>query len=291
MKRDLGKKFKKNDAIFLQGDPAECMYVIQKGQVELWVESEYGAKQLTMIQEGEVFGEVSLFAGKSRFASARAMEDTWVLTLDEKNFVSQLHRDPSLAFRVIRQMARRIYDQDQEIVHGFIDEKHRSQNVVGFISYIDLVALVEKELSRAKRLWQTLSFAIIDIDHFEILQEKFGSAVGEDLLQSLDNTLRETLRRQDVTGRFGEDQFGLLLYETDGQTAVRILGKVRKAFTDLWKRAEVTGITATFSCGIATFPDYGTVAKLNKAAYKALVASKKTGNQIILASPSQEEQT
>ena len=287
MKRDLGKKFKKNDAIFLQGDPAECMYVIQKGQVELWVESEYGAKQLTMIQEGEVFGEVSLFAGKSRFASARAMEDTWVLTLDEKNFVSQLHRDPSLAFRVIRQMARRIYDQDQEIMHGFIDEEHRSQNIVGFVSYIDLVALVEKELNRATRLWQTLSFAIIDIDHFEVLQEKFGSAVGEDLLHSLDYTLRETLRRQDVTGRFGEDQFGLLLYETDGQTAVRILEKVRKAFTELWERAKQTGITATFSCGIATFPDYRTVAKLNKAAYKALATSKKTGNQIILASPSQ----
>ena len=286
MKRDLGKQFNQGESIFFQGDPAECMYVIQKGLVEIVVESEYGIKQLALLKDGEVFGAISLFAGKSRFATARAVEETWVLTLDEKSFVIKLHQDPSLAFRMIRQMAHRVYDQDQALMHGFFDEKNRSQGVVGFMSYIDLVAVVEKELSRAKRLWQTLAFAIIDVDHFSATSERFGPVLGEDLLKSLGETLRKTLRRQDVIGRFGDDQFGLLLYEADGQAAVKVLEKVRKAFASLWSRVENSDITATFSCGIAAYPDHKSPAELNKAAYKALATSKKLGNKIILANPS-----
>lgn len=285
MKRDLGKRFKRGDSIFQQGDPAKCMYVIQKGQVELVVESDYGTKQLVTLKKGEVFGEVSLFAGKTRFANARACEDTWVLTLDEKNFVSKLHQDPSLAFRMIRQMANRIYDQDQALMHGFFDEKSRLHDVVGFISYIDLVALLEKELSRAKRLWQSLAFVIIDITHFETINTQYKQVVGEELLDAMSDTLRETLRRQDVIGRFGDDKFGLLLYEADAQAAVRIMHKVHKSFANLWDRVEPREIKTIFSCGIATYPDYKSPAKLSKAAYKALKNSGENDNRIILANP------
>lgn len=285
MKRELGKPFKKGEIIFRQGDPAECMYVVQKGEVELAVESEYGFKQLTTLRAGDVFGEVSLFAEKARFATARAIQDTWVLTLDEQAFVSRLHRDPSLAFHMIRQMAHRIYDQDHRLMHGFFDEENRAHEVSGFISYIDLVALVEKELTRAKRLWQDLSFAVVAIDQFETLQAQFGAAVGEDLLTSLGTTLRGVLRRQDVVGRLGADQFGLLLYETDGQAAVHVLEKVRRSFVTLWGQVERPDVPATFSCGIACYPAHGTPAQLHKAAHKALSLSRKAGNRIVLAPP------
>jgi diguanylate cyclase (GGDEF)-like protein len=283
MKRELGKPFKKGEIIFRQGDPADCMYVVQKGEVELAVESEYGFQPLASMQSGDVFGEVSLFAEKARFATARAVKDTWVLTLDEKAFIGRLHQDPSLAYHMIRQMAQRIYDQDHRLMRGFFDEENRVHDVTGFVSYIDLVALVEKELIRAKRLWQALAFAIIDIDNFDTLQEKFGAAVGEDLLTSLGQTLRGVLRRQDVVGRFGEDQFGLLLYETDGQAAVRVLEKVRRSFLNLWGQVDHPDIPATFSCGIACFPAQSSSAQLHKAAHKALSLSKKDGNQIVLA--------
>ncbi|MEO5363671.1 MAG: GGDEF domain-containing protein [Magnetococcus sp. DMHC-8] len=285
MKRELGKLFKQGEIIFRQGEPAECMYVVQKGEVELVVESEYGFKQLAVLRSGDVFGEVALFAEKARFATARAVQDTWVVTLDEKAFVGRLHQDPSLAFHMIRQMAHRIYEQDHLLMRGYFDEEHRAHNVPGFVSYIDLVALVEKEMTRAKRLWQALSFAIIDIDHFDALRAQFGAVIGEDLLTALGNTIKGVLRRQDVVGRFGDDQFGLLLYETDGQAAVRVLDKVRRSFLNLWGRVEHPEIVATFSCGIACYPDHVGLAQLHKAAHKALSDSKKAGNQIMLAPP------
>ncbi|MEO5338983.1 MAG: GGDEF domain-containing protein [Magnetococcus sp. MYC-9] len=285
MKRDLGKLFKKGEVIFHQGDVADCMYVVQKGEVELVVESDYGFKSLAIHRSGDVFGEVSLFVGKARFATARAVQDAWVLTLDEKAFVARLHQDPSLAFHMIRQMAHRIYEQDHLMMRGFFDEGGRPHDVNGFVSYIDLVALVERELARAKRLWQDISLAIIEIDRFGALQEQFGTALGEDLLTSLGQTIRGVVRRQDVVGRFGEDQFGLLLFETDGQAAVRVLEKVRHAFLNLWGRVEHPEMVASFSCGIACYPDYTSLAQLHKAAHRALSTGKRSGNQILLALP------
>ena len=286
MRRDLGKKFSVGEVLFQQGDPATCMYVIQKGQVEVVVESEYGEKHLASPKTGEVVGAVTLFAGKARFATVRAVTDTWVLTLDEKSFVSKLHRDPSLAFRLIRQMAHRIYDQDLALMHGFFDEKRRIRDVVGFISYIDLIAVLEKELDRAKRLWQILSFAIIDVDRFDIMDEKFHTTLGENLQDAFAETLRDTLRQQDVIGRFGEDQFGLLLYEADGQAAIRVLEKVHAALAALWSRFDKSEhVGPLFRCGIASYPEHTSPALLSKAAYKALLASKQTGNQILLAPP------
>ncbi len=285
MKRELGKLFNREAIIFRQGDPAECMYVVQKGEVEMLVESEYGSKRLALLHNGDVFGEVSLFAGKARFATARAVQDTWVITLDEKAFLARLHQDPSLAYHMIRQMAHRIYEQDHQLMRGYYDEENRAHDIAGFVSYIDLVALLEKELNRAKRLWQPLSFAIIDIDDFDTLQTRYGEVIGEDLLSSLGGTITGVLRRQDVAGRFGEDQFGLLLYETDGQAAVQVLEKVKRSFLNLWGRLEHPDIAATFSCGISCYPDYGNVAQLSKAAHKALNKGKQSGNQIMLADP------
>ena len=176
--RELGKSYQEGEIVFRQGDPARCLYVIQKGRVEIFMESEYGSNHLTTLGKGDVFGEVSLFAGKSRFATARTLDKSRILTIDEKSFVAKLHRDPSLAFRVIRKMAIRIYDQDHELMRGYYDESQRSQEARGFTSYINLQILIEEEFKRARRLWQTMAYVLLDIDEFDQLSERFGVSAG-----------------------------------------------------------------------------------------------------------------
>ncbi len=284
--RELGRVYEEGEVIFRQGDPARCLYVIQKGKVEIFMESEYGSNHLTTLKKGDVFGEISLFAGKARFATARTLQKSRILTIDENNFIAKLHQDPSLAFRLIRKMANRIYDQDHELMRGYFDETQRSQQAVGFASYIDLQILIEEESKRSRRLWQTMAYVLLDIDDFDLLSERYGHSAGESLLQSLAEILREHLRRRDLIGRFGSDRFGLLLYEGDGQAAVRVMEKVRQSFNTLWAKEGDDSMRATFSCGIATFPEYEDPTKLSKAAYRALVSSKKEGkNRVVLADP------
>ncbi|MBF0193579.1 MAG: GGDEF domain-containing protein [Magnetococcales bacterium] len=284
--RALGTKFKKGEVIFQQGESADCMYVVQKGKVEIVMETEFGANRLTIKKKGDVFGEISLFACKSRFASARALKDCVVLKVDERAFITKLHQDPSLAFRTIQSMARRIYDQDHTLMRGFYNQDESCCEITGFSSYIDLALFLDAEVNRARRLMQTMAFAIIDMDGYGDICEKHGIEIGESLLKSLGSILKQHLRHNDIVGRYAEDRFGVLLYEADGMAASKVMEKVKESYSEHVKDTGIVDIVSTFSCGIAIYPEHDKTVNLNKAAFKALTKCKTSGkDQVIVADP------
>jgi len=105
---NLGRQYGDGDVIFQQGDTGKCMYVIQKGEIEVFVTN--GDRKLTLRTLGanDFFGEMALFEKEKRSASARAVGEAHVLTIDKKNFLSGIHEDPSLAFRIVKTMSHRI---------------------------------------------------------------------------------------------------------------------------------------------------------------------------------------
>ncbi|MEO5334510.1 MAG: GGDEF domain-containing protein [Magnetococcus sp. YQC-5] len=283
--RELGRRFGPGELIFAQGEPARCMFVIQKGRVEIVMESEFGPRHLNTLTEGDFFGEISLFARRARFATARAVTEVRVLQLDEKTFLSRLHQDPSLAFRLIRQLARRIYEQDHELMRDYAHETETCP-ITGFTSYIDLAHFLDGEVKRARRLRQTMAFVILDVDDFSKIVERFGEGAGELVLKRLALVLQEQLRRSDLAGRFGEDRFGVLLYEADGAAAVQVCEKVRTVFSAWRFELEEKVFTVTLTCGVAIFPEHNQSVLLNQAAFKAMLQGKASGkNRVILAEP------
>ncbi len=111
----LGKKYDKGEIIFRQGDTGNCMYVIQKGAVEAIAESDGREVRLRTMGANEFFGEMALFEKETRTATIRAVEPTHVLTIDKKNFLSGIHEDPSLAFRIVQTMSHRIRDLTERL--------------------------------------------------------------------------------------------------------------------------------------------------------------------------------
>lgn len=106
----LGKKYKKGEVIFRQGDIGDCMYVVQKGEVEALAESDGKELRLRTMGPNEFFGEMALFEKEMRTATIRATRDTRVLTIDKKSFLGGIHEDPSLAYRIVETMSHRIRD-------------------------------------------------------------------------------------------------------------------------------------------------------------------------------------
>ena len=106
----LGREYKAGEIIVQQGDAGNCMFVIQKGEVEALAES--GGRQLRLRTMGrnEFFGEMALFEKEVRTATIRAIRPTRVLTIDKKNFLGGVHEDPSLSFRILQMMSHRIRD-------------------------------------------------------------------------------------------------------------------------------------------------------------------------------------
>lgn len=111
----LGKKYAKGEVIFRQGETGNCMYVIQKGEVEAVAESNGREVRLRTMGPNEFFGEMALFEKALRTATIRATKPTRVLTIDKKNFLGGIHEDPSLAFRIVQTMSHRIRDLTERL--------------------------------------------------------------------------------------------------------------------------------------------------------------------------------
>ena len=111
----LGKKYAKGEVIFRQGEMGDCMYVIQKGEVEAIAEADGREVRLRTMGKNEFFGEMALFEKETRTATIRATKSTRVLTIDKKNFLGGIHEDPSLAFRIVQTMSHRIRDLTERL--------------------------------------------------------------------------------------------------------------------------------------------------------------------------------
>jgi CRP-like cAMP-binding protein len=111
----LGKIYKDTEIIIKQGEPGDCMYVIQEGLVEIVNETDRGEVQLALRGQGEFFGEMAIFEREVRSATVRALGEARVLTIDKKNIMRRIHEDPSLAFRLVQTMSARIRELSTEV--------------------------------------------------------------------------------------------------------------------------------------------------------------------------------
>jgi CRP/FNR family cyclic AMP-dependent transcriptional regulator len=111
----LGRIFQDGEVILRQGEEGTCMYVIQEGQVEVVKELDETEVILAVLGEGELFGEMAIFEREVRMATVRAKGTARVLTVDKKNFLRKIHEDPTLAFRVVQTMSRRIRKLSDEV--------------------------------------------------------------------------------------------------------------------------------------------------------------------------------
>lgn len=112
----LGKVYQDGEMIFRQGEVGDCMFVIQQGQVEILREQGGKEIRLAIRGEGDFFGEMAIFEREVRMATVRALGQVRVLTVDKKNILQRIHEDPSLAYRMIQTMSRRIRELSGEVV-------------------------------------------------------------------------------------------------------------------------------------------------------------------------------
>ena len=111
----LGKPYARGRLIVKQGEPGDCLYVIQSGRVEVIREEDSGEVRLAELGEGDFFGEVPLFERMERSASVRAPTEVRVLTVDRRTLMSRIAEDPSLAFRILETLSRRVREMDAEV--------------------------------------------------------------------------------------------------------------------------------------------------------------------------------
>ena len=141
--------------------------------------------------------------------------------------------------------------------------------------------VLESEISRARRHGVPLGLALVDLDHFGALNARYGRAAGDGVLSEVALVLRLALRESDVLARVGDDQFGVLLPETDLAPAQRCGERLRHALEE-HRFARVGRITA--SIGVTASPRGGLESvELLASGDQALALAKKAGRRRVAA--------
>ncbi len=156
-----------------------------------------------------------------------------------------------------------------------------TDGLTGLLNHSHLKEQLETALLRSQRQGNPLVFAMIDADHFKRVNDTWGHAAGDRVLRSLAKLLRERLRRTDVAGRYGGEEFGLILTDIDAHTALPLLDRIRRDFGALRHVSGDAEFSVSFSAGIAEFPRHQQVDALIAAADAALYRAKLVGRDRI----------
>ncbi|MEC3982505.1 GGDEF domain-containing protein [Amycolatopsis sp. H20-H5] len=164
------------------------------------------------------------------------------------------------------------------------DEKTGLFNTTGWHT------LATRELSRAQRLPQaTFGVLMVDLDHFKRINDRHGHLGGDTVLKAVATTLRDAVRDYDSVGRFGGEEFVVLLPDIREIDVLTVAERIREAIAGLTVRITdgesaklIDGLSA--SIGVATYPDAGAALdRLLQAADKALYSAKSSGRNKVVS--------
>lgn len=157
-------------------------------------------------------------------------------------------------------------------------------SLTGLLNHTETKARLNLEVARAVRSAEPLTFAMLDIDHFKRVNDTYGHMAGDGVIKSISRLLRQRLRKTDTIGRYGGEEFAVILPNTDPPNAERILNEIRERFSYIRHQSDRVEFSATFSCGIASYPHYTDPIKLSAAADHALYEAKNSGrNRLVIA--------
>ncbi|BAN35292.1 response regulator receiver modulated diguanylate cyclase [Sulfuricella denitrificans skB26] len=185
---------------------------------------------------------------------------------------------PIKAEHLVSSVASRI--QRSRLLHSFMVR----DSLTGLLNHTAIKDQLEREMARAKRLKVPLTYAMIDIDHFKQVNDSYGHPAGDRVIKSLSRLLKQRLRETDVVGRYGGEEFAVIMSETDGPAGIKVMDELRDAFSRLKHLADGKEFSVTFSCGIAEVVHFGDAINLGDSADKALYEAKHAGrNRVVLA--------
>ena len=150
-------------------------------------------------------------------------------------------------------------------------------SLTGLYNHTHILQLLEDARVRARRDGQPLSFAMLDIDHFKQVNDRYGHPMGDRVIKSLALFLKQRLRKSDHIGRYGGEEFAVVLPDTDAATATRVLDEIRRRFAEMHFPAQPQDLSCSFSCGIAELQGEQEAKVLASHADEALYRAKHAG--------------
>jgi diguanylate cyclase (GGDEF)-like protein len=177
-------------------------------------------------------------------------------------------------------------------LHLVVEQQAMVDGLTGLANRRSLEETLRAEVARAVRFGDSMSVVLADLDKFKQVNDRYGHAAGDEVLKVFAATLQHTVRESDTAGRWGGEEFALVLSGTSIEGALHLAERAREALAEQTVRLrDGTEIVATASFGVASYPHWQTPEGLLAAADAALYEAKREGrNRVVRAldSTSQE---
>lgn len=157
-------------------------------------------------------------------------------------------------------------------------------SLTGLYNHTTTTEMMTAALAQAKRQHETLVVVMIDLDKFKTVNDTYGHMAGDQVIVALARLLKHRLRVTDVIGRYGGEEFALLLKNLSQETAENLVNELRKDFSKIIFNAGQHQFKVTFSAGLSLYPGYNSSEGLRMAADTALYEAKARGrNQVVVS--------
>jgi diguanylate cyclase (GGDEF)-like protein len=181
-------------------------------------------------------------------------------------------------------MRKMLYKRGVELkaANKRIEELAELDELTGSFNRRCIMRMLGDEIARARRLKTPCAIALIDLDWFKRVNDHYGHPTGDEVLRTFAITVFANIRHIDRFGRYGGEEFLLVLPDTPDDEAVRTLDRLRAIVADLDWSAFSPGMQVTISAGVATLkPDETPDAFLARADSALYIAKARGRNRIV----------
>lgn len=175
----------------------------------------------------------------------------------------------------------RVKALEQELVH--ISELVREDQLTGVLNRRGLDETLERELKRAERSKTAVCIAMLDIDNFKHLNDSLGHQAGDQALRHLTQVVKNTLRPSDSVGRYGGEEFIIILPITDLNAGVEAIQRLQRSLTKNFFMHNNERVLVTFSAGVAVHGENEDAQNIIRRADKAMYKAKQGGKNRVEA--------
>jgi diguanylate cyclase (GGDEF)-like protein len=253
--------------------PAALLAVATLARNTLALKDEQFARVVTrvlnLIPETEELYETSIIEpedAEALLAQAREM-----LTVHSLHTLQEVH--------ALQETANVLLSRTEEL-----EDASRRDSLTGMLNRTWTDRQLEREFTQAVMFGRPFTIAFADIDHFKSLNERYGHRVGDRVLRACAQSLQANIRGSDLIGRYGGEEFLILLPGTDKEVARKICWRLLAAMREIKYDANGTAVTTTISIGAATLTQqhrFATASDMVEAADHALYAAKLRGRNCV----------